>query len=113
MVPLKPTIGVPLKPVRIVRAISLVAYPDLNIDVLLKSRGLILVWLSSTRLTAAVPSPWPASPWQVMQASLVNSALPSATVASLRAGGAPRVITVLRSSLVSAKRGEKVLRYST
>src|ERR1043166_5874839 len=48
-----------------------------------------------------------------MQASLVNRALPSATVASLRGGGVLKLTTLLRSSFVSAKRGEKVLMYST
>src|SRR4051812_11458946 len=48
-----------------------------------------------------------------MHASFVKRALPSATVASLRSGGVPRLTTAFRSSLESAKRGEKVLIYST
>src|SRR5947209_8844472 len=78
-----------------------------------KSRGLILHSLSSTRLAAAEPSPWPDSPWQVMQANFVKSALPSARAGSVRAGGVPKLTTERRSSLVLEKRGEKVLMYST
>src|ERR1044071_550216 len=48
-----------------------------------------------------------------MQANLVNRAFPSASVASLRGGGVPRLIRIVFVSLGSLNRGEKALIYST
>ena len=44
-----------------------------------------------------------------MQVNLVKSALPSATVSSLRGGGVPRSTTVFGFHLAFANRGENVL----
>src|SRR4051794_5025363 len=48
-----------------------------------------------------------------MHAIFVKRALPSAVTAGLPAGGVPKPTTTLVASLLSAKRGEKLLTYST